>query len=144
MQPRSAPNPTSPAIIDPRAPSSAAPRLMTFLIGPVATRLDEVGAIVHEALPGQDALACGDAKEALARAGTARLLGWTPLIFVFDYRGARAVELGSQLRRVREAEADAELVVIVDTSDIELWQAALQMAQAPDRLTFLLSPIYRP
>ena len=131
-----------PSVAEPRA--AEASRLMTLLIGPNPTALRAIRDIVREALPGHDALECLDAKRALARVATLRDFGWTPLIFVFDYRGGRATDLAQQLRRVREAEPEAELVVLIEERDIAIFRASLYMVQSPDRLTFLLSPIYRP
>jgi diguanylate cyclase (GGDEF)-like protein len=135
--------------IDPRPraaepPAAAAPRLMTLLISRQSERLTPLREMVREALPGHDAAVCPDAERALARAEAARSFGWRPLIYLFDYRGGRAEDLAKQLRRVREAQFDAELVVLVEEADADMWRAALHMDQAPDRLTFLLCPVYRP
>jgi len=128
----------------PTPPDGGELRFMTLLVSRDGKHMQTLGELVHEALPGHDAVACADAGQALARAAAAREFGWTPLIFVFDYRGQRATDLAQQLRRVREAQPEAELVVLVEEADVDLWWAAMHMAQAPDRLTFLLCPLYRP
>ncbi|HZZ88470.1 MAG TPA: hypothetical protein VFE13_09060 [Caulobacteraceae bacterium] len=87
---------------------SAAPaggrRPMALLISPRPARLAQIRAAVHEAMPGCDAVICTDAHKAIARAETARHFGWSPAIFVFDYRGGHAGDLADQLRRVRASE----------------------------------------
>jgi diguanylate cyclase (GGDEF)-like protein len=119
-------------------------RPMTLLISPKPARLAEIKAAAHDALPGCDAVVCTDAARALAKAETARHFGWSPAIFVFDYRGGYAGDLADQLRLVRSAEPAAELVVLMEDGDLSLWRAALQVVQSPDKLTFLVSPFYRP
>jgi len=126
------------------APVPAGPRPMTLLIGPRPGGLTEILAAAHEALPGCDAVVCPDARTALAKAETARHFGWLPAIFVFDYRGGHAGDLAEQLRKVRAAEPGAELAVVIEDADPTLWRAALQVVQAPDKLTFLAAPFYRP
>ena len=125
-------------------PAEGVLRLMTFLISPEAERQDAMRDLAREALPGHDAVACAHTAQALARADAAREFGWAPLIYIFDYRGRRASDLANQLGRVREAQPEAELVVLAEEADVELWRAAMHMAQSPDRLTFLLCPLYRP
>jgi diguanylate cyclase (GGDEF)-like protein len=125
-------------------PTPAAARPMTLLVGPKPAALAELMAAAREALPGCDAVACPDAGKALAKAETARHFGWLPAIFVFDYRGGHAGDLADQLRKVRAAEPSAELVVVIDDGGAMLWRAALQVVQAPDKLTFLTAPFYRP
>jgi diguanylate cyclase (GGDEF)-like protein len=119
-------------------------RPMALLISPKPARMAEIKAAAHEALPGCDVVVCTDAPRALARAETARHFGWTPAIFVFDYRGGYAGDLADQLRLVRAAEPAAELVVLMEDGDLQLWRAALQVVQAPDKLTFMIAPLYRP
>ncbi len=50
----------------------------------------------------------------------------------------------NSLRKVREAEPNSELVVLVEDGELELSRAALQVVQAPDKLTFLMTPFWRP
>jgi len=128
----------------PQRSADGALRLMTFLISPDAERREAMRELAREALPAHDAVACGDVGRALARAEAAREFGWTPLIYAFDYRGRRATELANQLRRARDIQPGAELVVLAEETDVELWRAAMLMSQSPHRLTFLLCPLYRP
>ena len=125
-------------------PMDAARRPMALLISPKPAGLAAVKAAAQEALPGADAVICTDARGALAKAEAARHFGWAPGIFVFDYRGARPGDLADQLRKIRLAEPAAELVVLIEEGDLTLWRAALQVVQAPDKLTFLMTPFYRP
>lgn len=134
----------SPAESAPAAAPAAALRPMTLLVTPRPAGLAEVAAAARDALPGGDVVACPDAGKALAKAETARHFGWQPAIFVFDYRGGHAGDLADQLRKVRAAEPEAELVVVIEDGDLGLWRAALQVVQAPDRLTFMMAPFYRP
>jgi diguanylate cyclase (GGDEF)-like protein len=126
------------------APPAGGRRPMTLLISPKPARLAQIRAAAHEASPGSDAVVCTDAHRALAKAETARHFGWSPAIFVFDYRGGHAGDLADQLRRVQSAEPMAEVVVLIEEGDTELWRAALQVVQTPDKLTFLFAPFYRP
>jgi diguanylate cyclase (GGDEF)-like protein len=119
-------------------------RPITLLISPKPARLAQIRSAAHEALPGCDAVVCTDAGLALAKAETARHFGWTPTIFVFDYRGGHAGDLADQLRRVRTAEPSAELLVLIEDGDLTLWRAAIEVVHAPDKLTFLATPFYRP
>ena len=130
------------------APVATAPsggrRPLALLISPKPARLAPVRSVVHEALPGTEAIVCTDAARALARAETARHFGWTPAVFVFDYRGGHAGDLADQLRLVRENEPDAELLVLIEDGDAALWRAALEVVHAADKLTFLFTPFFRP
>jgi diguanylate cyclase (GGDEF)-like protein len=125
-------------------PRKTAARPMTILIGATPSRLMEMRAAAHEALPGCDCVICPDIREALAKAETVRHFGWMPAIFVFDYRGGHAGDLGDSLRKVRAAEPAAELVVLIEDGDLKLWRAALQVVQTPDKLTFVVTPFYKP
>ncbi len=125
-------------------PRGAAARPMTIMIGATPARLAETRAAVHEALPGSDCVVCPGIVAALAKAETARHFGWLPAIFVFDFRDGHAGDLGDALRKVRAAEPEAELVVLIEDGDLKLWRATLQVVQTPDKLTFLVTPFYRP
>jgi diguanylate cyclase (GGDEF)-like protein len=131
-----------PALESPSAARGRRP--MALLISPKPAGLAQIKAAAHEALPGCDVAVCTDAGLALAKAETARHFGWAPAVFVFDYRGGHPGDLADQLRRVRVAEPDAELMVMIEQGDLTLWRAALQVVQAPDKLTFLMTPFYRP
>src|SRR6185437_10184425 len=85
-----------------------------------------------------------DAAKALEKAETVRHFGWAPAIFIFDFRGGHAGDLADSLRKVREVEPNSELVVLVDDAGFELSRAALQVVQAPSKLTFLMTPFWRP
>src|ERR1700677_1619619 len=119
-------------------------RPMSFLVGPHPPAMAEVAAALHEALPGCECLVFPNGAKAVEKAETARQLGWTPAIFVFNFRGGRAGELAEGLRKVRAAEPNAELVVLLEERDPTLWRAALQVVQTPDKLTFLMTPFFRP
>ena len=119
-------------------------RPMALLISSKPARLAPIRSAAHEAMPGSEAIVCTDAVRALARAETARHFGWTPAIFVFDYRGGHAGDLADQLRLVRETEPAAELLVMIEEGDLTLWRAAMEVVHAADKLTFLFTPFYRP
>src|SRR5476651_561617 len=119
-------------------------RPLALLISPKPARLAQIRSAAQEALPGAEAIVCTDAARALARAETVRHFGWTPAIFVFDYRGGHDGDLADQLRLVRETEPDAELLVLIEDGDITLWRAAMEVVHAADKLTFLFTPFYRP
>jgi diguanylate cyclase (GGDEF)-like protein len=138
-EPKSQPLTEAPAA----RPGPGSPRPMTLLVTPKPAGLTEILAAVREALPGCDAVVCADAGKALAKAETARHFGWSPAIFVFDYRGGHAGDLADQLRQIRKAEPDAELLVAIEERDTSLWSAALQVVQSPDKLTFLMTPFWR-
>jgi len=136
--------PASPVPQSTPAPRAAgAPRSICILIGKPAS-LIKVMAVLHEALPGGDHIICADAAKALEKAETVRHFGWAPAIFVFDYRGGHAGDLADSLRKVREAEPNSELLVLIDDAGLELSRAALQVVQAPNKLTFLMTPFWRP
>src|SRR5579872_4347727 len=80
--------PTSPAPDPAPAPRPAGERRpMSLLISSHPPSLAEVAAALHEALPGCDCLVFPTAQKALEKAESARHFGWSPAIFVFDYRG---------------------------------------------------------
>ncbi len=124
-------------------PANGAPRPISLLIGK-SNQLIKMTAALHEALPGVDHVVCADAAKALEKAETVRHFGWAPAIFVFDYRRGHAGDLADSLRKVREGEPNSELVVLIDDRDLELSRTALQVVQAPDKLTFLMTPFWRP
>jgi diguanylate cyclase (GGDEF)-like protein len=119
-------------------------RPMALLISPKPAGLASIRSAAHEAMPGSEAIVCTDAARALARAETARHFGWSPAIFVFDYRGGHDGDLADQLRLVRETEPAAELLVMIEDGDLTLWRAAMEVVHAADKLTFLFTPFYRP
>ncbi len=119
-------------------------RFLTLLIGPQPSNLAEVGAAVNEALPGHAMVVCADVRQALTKADNARALGWAPVIFILDYRGRHVGDFADQLREVRAASPDSELMILLDEGDMALWRAAMQIIQSPGKLTFLLTPFYRP
>ncbi|HVN01386.1 MAG TPA: GGDEF domain-containing protein, partial [Caulobacteraceae bacterium] len=119
-------------------------RPMALLIGPRPAGFAPLKAAALEALDGGEAVICTDASRALVKAETARHFGFAPAIFAFDYRGGHPGDLADQLRRVRDVEPGAELLVLIEDGDLALWRAALQVVQSPDKLTFLTTPFYRP
>ena len=124
-------------------PANGAPRPISLLIGK-SNQLIKMTAALHEALPGVDHVVCADAAKALEKAETVRHFGWAPAIFVFDFRRGYAGDLADSLRKVREGEPNSELVVLIEDRDLELSRTALQVVQAPDKLTFLMTPFWRP
>jgi diguanylate cyclase (GGDEF)-like protein len=127
----------------PVARAAGGPRPMSILVGKPTHLIKEMAAL-HEALPEADHVVCADAPKALEKAETVRHFGWAPAIFLFDYRGGHAGDLADCLRKVREAEPNAELIVLLQDGDLELSRAALQVVQSPDKLTFLMTPFWRP
>ena len=136
----------SPTLSEPPLPPVATGemRRLVLVIGPQRETLAELRGIAAEALPVDAAVVCADAASAVAKAEQARTLGWTPAIAVVDYRGAGPADLGRQLRTLREKAEALQLLVLIDEREMDLWRAALQVVQAPDKLTFLLAPYYRP
>ncbi len=127
----------------PAAAAAPEARVLTLLVGPRPASFAEIRAIIQEALPGHAAALCATGTAALEKAASARLFGWAPGIFVFDYRGGLAADLADQLREVRKSAPEAELVVVLGEADAALWQAALRIVQTPDKLTFLVMPAIR-
>jgi diguanylate cyclase (GGDEF)-like protein len=136
--------PEAPAAEPAPPPRKTALRPMTILVGPKPAGLVDVRSIAHEALPGSDCVICPDIRQALEKAEAVRHFGWWPALFVFDYRGGHAGDLGDSLRKVRALEPNAELLVMIEDGDLILWRAALQVVPTPDKLTFLITPYYRP
>ena len=125
------------------APGTAGETLLTIIVSPQVSDVAELTALIHQAVPGQSALPCAGATEAIDRARSAHQFGWTAGLFIFDYRGRAVSDLLEQLRRVRAALAQAELIVVVDGRDDAVFSACLQATQAPQRLTFLVAPLYQ-
>ncbi|HEY3798980.1 MAG TPA: bifunctional diguanylate cyclase/phosphodiesterase [Caulobacteraceae bacterium] len=124
-------------------PPTAAQRLMTILVGPRPERMGELRRLCHDAFSGQEAVVVRDATTALAKAETARCFGWSPGVYVFDYRGGHAGDLADQLRKIRAAQPDAELVVVIEDGSLDLWRAAMHVVASPDKLTFLMTPFFQ-
>jgi len=123
---------------------TGAPKLSTVLVGSVTGGSEELAGLIREALPFDNMIACADAAEATERADSARVFGWLPAVFVFDYRDRAVAELSQQVRRVRKAFPVAEFMVIAESGDSPAFAACLKVAEAPGKLTFLLSPVHRP
>jgi len=135
---------TRPDAPSPPDADAGAARLMTILVTPEADPSGELAGVIREALPTDEMVACGGAAEAVARADAARGFGWSPAIFVFDYRGREASELPQQVKRIRKAFPVAEFMVVGEVRDSVTFTACLQVAESPGRLTFLLAPLHRP
>jgi diguanylate cyclase (GGDEF)-like protein len=127
---------------DPR-PDPGETRLMAILVSPGAEGVDEIAPLMREALPSDHFLACAGAADAAARANAAAVFGWTPAVFVFDYRNQPVSELSTQIKRIRGPFPLAEFVVIADPRDGATFAAAVQVAEPASRLTFLLAPLHR-
>ncbi|HEY5072992.1 MAG TPA: bifunctional diguanylate cyclase/phosphodiesterase [Caulobacteraceae bacterium] len=124
-------------------PAAAAPTLLVIVVSPKPGGSEHLTALIHEALPTDNVLACVGASQAIARADAARRFGWWAAMFVFDYRGHTVGELAEQVRRVRIAAPAAELIVVADRRDSAPFEACLQVADTPEKLTFLLAPLQR-
>ena len=127
-------------------PPDAAPPSQTLLcvvISPRPGGAAELAELAAAAIPNDRTLACSCAAEAIERADTAQKFGWPAAVFVFDYRGEPATDLAHQLRQVRKASSAAELVVVADSRDSFAFAACIQVAGAPEKLTFLLAPVQR-
>jgi diguanylate cyclase (GGDEF)-like protein len=119
----------------------AASRLSVFVLA--ASGGETLAAFVRETLPRETVLACDGAAEAIARADSARRTGQAVAVFIFDFRGKPVGDLAEQVRQVRNACQDAELIVIGDSRDSTAFAACLQVTQTPETLTFLLAPLHR-
>lgn len=114
-----------------------------MVVGPRSERLAEVAALLREALPGEALMHSPTAAEAIARTQPALIYDRPVALFVFDFRGRPVGDLASELRQVRAARPDAELVIIDDGRDPQSFAACLQVTQTPHKLTFLLAPLHR-
>jgi len=106
--------------------------------------LAEIKAAAHEALPGCDAVVCTDAARALPRPRPRATSAGRRRSSCSITAAATPATWADQLRLVRSAEPAAELVVLMEDGDLTLWRAALQVVQSPDKLTFMVTPFYRP
>jgi len=138
-----APKPAPPPPDAEQAPGGAGERPMCLIVGPGAESASEIRSALAEASPGCAVVACSDGARALDKAETGRRFGWSPALYVFDYRGVRAGDLADQLRRVRADDPAAELVVLLADGEADLWRAALKVCQPSDKLTFLATPFWR-
>jgi diguanylate cyclase (GGDEF)-like protein len=127
-------------------PPEAAPpsrTLLCLVISPRPGGAAELAELAAAALPNDRTVACSCAAEAIERANTAQKFGWPAAVFVFDYRGEPATDLAQQVRQVRKASSAAELIVVADSRDSFAFAACLQVADTPEKLTFLLAPLHR-
>ena len=96
--------------------------------------------LMRAALPSEAVFASANAAEAAARASAERLLGRSPGLFIFDSRGEPIGDLANQVKQVREAHPNAELLVVVEPGG-KAFSTCLQVIGTPDRLTCLLAPL---
>ncbi len=122
----------------------ASPTLTTILISPHAGGSAELAGLLRDALPTESVLTCGTTTDAIARAESARMFGRAAAIFLFDFRRMPVPEIAEQIRQVRKANTDAELVAVVDGRDPAVFAACLQVSQTPDKVTFLVVPFDQP
>ncbi|HLI67721.1 MAG TPA: bifunctional diguanylate cyclase/phosphodiesterase [Caulobacteraceae bacterium] len=126
--------------ITPAALSRGRPLLAVIVVNPNAAAAAELAAIVSPVGARETALAVSGAAEALARAHGAARMGQRAGVFLFDFRGRPVADLASHVRQISRAHPAAELVVVVER--LEVFAACLQVAGAPDKLTFLRAPLH--
>jgi diguanylate cyclase (GGDEF)-like protein len=105
--------------------------------------VQELEAIVREALPGEAFVACRGAAEALALTRSNRIVGRAATVFLFDFRGQAMGDLVGEVKAVTNADPAAELLVIADGNQPAAFAACLQIVACSDKLTFLLAPLHR-
>ena len=120
----------------------ASPSLTVLLVSPRGPAGD-LEAFVREALPVEGLSTCATVAEALVTAQSNRIVGRPAGLFLFDFRGSPVGDLAAALKGVKRACPDAELLVAVDDRDSSIFTACLQVVGAPDKLTFLLTPLNR-
>ncbi len=103
----------------------------------------ELEAYAHEALPVEGLVTAPTAADALSLAQSNRIVGRTPAVFMFDFRGLPIGDLAGEVKLVARAHPGAELLVVADARDSATFAGCLQIAGAPDKLTFLLAPLHR-
>jgi len=119
-----------------------APSLSAVLVSPRLDNGAELGAMLREALPDENLLAYPKASEAIARTRPDLIYDRPAAIWLFDFRGKPVGDLADELRLVKAARPDAELIVVTEANG-EAVGPCLQVTQTPERLTFLLSPLHR-
>jgi hypothetical protein len=92
---------------------------------------------VREALPTETIVNETTAAKALARAEAARIFGRQAAVFVFDFRGQPVPELAAEVRRVRKAHPDAELLVVTNGQENQEFETFLKTVGSPVGLSFL-------
>ena len=97
--------------------------------------------LVQDAAPAEDVVVCRDASEALSAAAQGQAYGRHAGVFVLDHQKRHACDLAADVKRIDRAHPDAEKIVILAPSESAGFSACVQVVAAPDRLTFLLSPI---
>ena len=97
--------------------------------------------LIEDAAPTDEVVVCLSALEALAAAAKGQVHGRQAGVFVFDHRRRSTSDLAADVKRVDRAHPEAEMIVILDPSESAGFAACVQVVSAPDRLTFLLSPV---
>ncbi|MFO1014289.1 MAG: bifunctional diguanylate cyclase/phosphodiesterase [Caulobacteraceae bacterium] len=131
--------------IDQRTPASAvhaAPSLSVLVVSPWSGGANELAGFVRKVLPNQNILVCPNATDAVQRADASHQFGRDAGVFIFDYRGKPTKDLTEELRRVRHAHPNSELIIVTAEGDAATFAACLQVSRSPERLTFLLTPLH--
>ncbi|MGA0600922.1 putative bifunctional diguanylate cyclase/phosphodiesterase [Caulobacter sp. KR2-114] len=131
---------TRPAAPEPEL--GAAPSLSAVLVSPRLDNGAELGAMLREALPDENLLAYAKASEAISRTRPELTYDRPAAIWLFDFRGKPVGDLADELRTVKAARPDVELIVVTEADGAAVGPC-LQVTQTPERLTFLLAPLHR-
>ena len=86
-------------------------------------------------------MVCRDTDEALSAVARGQAYGRHAGVFILDHRRRHASDLAAEVKRIDRAHPGAEKVVVLDPSESAGFAACVQVVAAPDRLTFLLSPV---
>ena len=121
----------------------ATPTLSIMILSGSAEGAAELAGLAQEALPTESVMASGAIVDALFPRGLAQLFGRAAAVFVFDSRRLALRDLAEQIRQVRAAQPEAEMVVVADPKAEGIFAACLQVAHTPEKLTFLLAPLDR-
>ena len=121
---------------------NASPTLSVLVVSPWSTGANEMAGFVRKVLPTQNVIVCATAQDAVQRADASHQFGRDAGVFIFDYRGKPTKDLTEELRRVRHAHPNAELIVVTAEGDATTFAACLQVSRSPERITFLLTPLH--
>ena len=121
----------------------AGPTLTAVAVSRHPNLVAQWSALLKAALPTEAVLGCETVEAAFEQGGAERFLGRALGLFVLDLRGEATGDLAAAVQRVQRTEPNAEVVVVGEPEAAAAFSACLKVSAAPERLTFLLSPIDR-